>query len=123
MPIKAEDFPEYNAANLSAGVNADKIEAHAADIDFFNAQLKINDRSHANLNTTATPNFFSEQADQLKTLRSSVTKKLNSFSRGTNPKALRTYARSLSESQLHTIYVVKVLNKGVQCVEKLSTMQ
>lgn len=116
MRIAHENMP--GSAMASTAVQGAEAFAAPADIGFFNAQM-----ANTPVALTNSPGALAERSDQLHALSARVTKGMRDMSLNKHSRQAREITKSLSEAHQQLAVTVKVVNKSVQMVEKLTNLQ
>ncbi|MGY2291377.1 hypothetical protein ACW9H6_16435 [Pseudomonas sp. SDO528_S397] len=116
MLIKTE--PLAQASRSAAQPPLPELDQQA-DVSFFNAQLAAPGAAHSAVGANA----LVDRSNQLQTLSKRVTRGLRDLSANKITKDTREISKTLSNAHQQLAVTVKVVNKSVQMVEKLTNLQ
>jgi type III secretion system YscI/HrpB-like protein len=122
------DFNNYITPSATLGGNAKEPEIY--DVEWFNSMVKSSadeptfgkPPGSGDVSSRVLSNFINS-SDRLQDLSDKLSKDLLKATKTSDPKALIEANRSLSSFYLESLLTTKLVSKGTQAVEKLTSLQ
>ncbi|HCT03821.1 MAG TPA: type III secretion apparatus protein RspB [Pseudomonas sp.] len=122
MKIEELDFSVQRNA-LEEAFNTRSHPASHTDVDFFTSALNRPGATTTRVDNPAGPSLLAEAGQHVNALKNDLAHILGSTKKSSDPDNFKQYPSVLSNAVLTSQLLTKSLAKGVQCVDKICTMQ